>query len=217
MPRTAAGTRGTDPLGAILAGGESRRFGANKAFATVGGRRAIDRVAAALGGATGRIVLIANDFARFGELGWEVRGDAVAGAGPVAGIEAALRWAREEGRPGALVCACDLPFVSPALLRALADAGRSGDALAVVPESTGRRGMEPLCAWYAADALPAAEAALRAGGGAVRALLEAIPVARMPLDGVRRFGDPGILFLNLNTPDDLRRARTIEPGDDDDQ
>ena len=217
MSRRAAETQRTEPLGAILAGGESRRFGAPKAFATVGRRRAIDRVAAALGEVTGHIVLIANDFERFGGLGWEVRGDAVAGAGPVAGIEAALRWAREEGYAGALVCACDLPFVSPALLRALADAGRQGDALAVVPESTGRRGMEPLCAWYSVDALGAAEAALRSGGGAVWALLDAIPVRRLPIDAVRRFGDPEILFLNLNTPQDLERARQIEPGDDDDE
>jgi molybdopterin-guanine dinucleotide biosynthesis protein A len=132
------------------------------------------------------------------------------GAGALGGVEAALRWAMETGRPGALCVACDMPFVSPALLREIAARAMQGDTDAVVPESTGRRGFEPLCAWYSAACLPAVERALASGDRSLHALLGSVRAERIPLAEVRRFGDPGVIFMNVNTPDDHRRAIAID-------
>ncbi len=195
-----------EPLGAILAGGASRRFGAAKALAEVGARRIVERVRDALAAAVGDVVLIANEPESFGDLHLLTRPDLRPGAGAIGGIETALRWAMEMGRPGAVCVACDMPFVSPALLRELVRRAGDGDAEAVVPESTGRRGVEPLCAWYSVACLPAIERALASDERSLHALLATVRAERIPLDVVRGLGDPEIIFMNVNTPDDHRRA-----------
>lgn len=196
------------PLGALLAGGASRRFGAPKALAEIGGRPVIERVREALAEATDRVVLIAPEGA-FPSLELPGRPDRVPGAGPLGGIHTALQWAEEEGRAGALCVACDLPFLSAALLRRLVEQASEPEAEAVVPESAGCRGVEPLCAVYSVAALPEIEARLLRGEHGMAALLDALRTARLPLAEVRRFGDPEILFLNVNTPEDHRRALRI--------
>jgi len=155
-------------------------------------------------------VLIANEPVVFGDGDLPMRPDRSTGMGPLAGIETALRWAMEMGRPGALVIACDMPFVSAALLREIVQRAISGDADAVVPESAGRRGMEPLCAWYSVRCLDAVERALASGERSLMALVASVRAERIALAEVRRFGDPDVLFLNVNTPGDLQRAIEID-------
>jgi molybdopterin-guanine dinucleotide biosynthesis protein A len=193
-------------LGAILAGGASRRFGAPKALAEVGGRRIVERVRDALMEAGAEVVVIANDASLFADLRLEMRADEVAGMGPLAGIVAAVRWAAERGHAGALCVACDMPFLPAALLRRLAEGMRP---TIVVPESRGRRGVEPLCAWYPVECLAAAERMIAEGSWALRPLLERFPTERVPLAEVERIGDPEVLFLNVNTPADHELAQRI--------
>lgn len=192
-------------LGAILAGGASRRFGSPKALATVDGRRIVDRVRNALVQSVDEIVLVANERELFADLGIPIRGDRLPGLGPLAGVEAALRWAAERGADGVLCVSCDLPFLSAALLREIA--ARGDGVRTVVPESG--RGIEPLCAWYPVGALGEVQRLLASEDRSLRALFAAIETVRMSVDEVRRFGDPEILFFNVNARDDLERAREI--------
>ena len=196
-------------LGAILAGGASRRFGSPKALARVGGRTIVERVRSALAEAVDDVVVIANEPYLFSDLGLRTRADEVAGLGALGGIVTALRWAREEGRPGALCVPCDMPFVAPGLLRVILDRV-DGSADAVVPESRGRRGVEPLCAWYSVRALEAAEAMAASEERALHVFVGQLETARIPLAEVERVGDPEVLFLNVNTVDDHRRAMGLE-------
>lgn len=195
------------PLGVILAGGESRRYGSPKALATVGGARIIDRVRAALAAAVDDVALVANDAALYADLRLPTRPDAQRGLGTLGGILSALLWAREERRPGALVVACDMPFLSPPLLRRLL-AG-AADADVVAPESGGRRGLEPLCAWYGVGCVPAIEAEVERGERHIIGFFDDVRVRRIPLAEVRAFGDPDVLFLNVNTPAERSRAERI--------
>ncbi|HEX6369339.1 MAG TPA: molybdopterin-guanine dinucleotide biosynthesis protein B [Longimicrobium sp.] len=195
------------PLGVILAGGASRRFGAPKALARVGGRRIVDRVRDALAAAVPDVVVSANEPALFADLGLEIRADEIGGVGALGGIHTALRWAAERGLSGALVVACDMPWVSAELLRMIADRASSTSADAVVPESGGRRGIEPLCAWYSVRCLPQVERMIAEGERRVHRLIDRIRSDAVPVGEVRRIGDPGILFLNVNTVDDLRGAQ----------
>jgi molybdopterin-guanine dinucleotide biosynthesis protein MobB len=198
------------PLGVILAGGASRRFGSPKALARVGGRRIIDRVRDALSAAVPDVVVSANEPALFADLGLPMRADEVAGLGALGGIRAALRWAAERGRLGALVVACDMPWISADLLRMITERAASTTADAVVPESGGRRGIEPLCAWYSVRCLPHIDGMIDADERRVHLLIDRIQADVIPVDEVRRIGDPGILFLNVNTVDDLRSAEGHE-------
>ncbi len=209
--------RTTDPrpLGAILAGGQSRRYGAPKALAGVGGQRIVDRVLAALRTVAVDPVLIANDASLFSDLGLPTRPDVRQGLGVLGGILTALHWAHEEGRPGILAVACDMPFLSPALLGRLLAEAPGNDIVAA--ESGGRRGVEPLCAYYGVGCIPAIEAELQRGERHIVGFYDDVRVRRVPRADVLEFGDPEILFLNVNTPEERERAeqlatRLVEAG-----
>lgn len=204
MPSSAA-----PPLGVVLAGGQSRRFGRPKALAEIGGRTIIERVAAALARVTPEVVLVANEPELFAGLALPSRPDRVPDAGPLAGIEVALRWARERDRVGALCVACDMPFVSPALLRCLLREASTSGSLAVAPDAGTPPRPQPLCAFYSTALLPRVEAHLRRGERRATALLDGDGAVRIPVSRVRELGDPEVLLLNVNTPADFDRATQI--------
>lgn len=210
IPMTFAPTPGRGSLGAILAGGASRRFGSPKALARVGGRTIAERVRDALAEGVDDVVVIANEPELFAGLALPARADDVPGLGALGGIVTALRWARAEGRPGALCVACDMPFVAPALLRAILAAADDPEVDAVVPESRGRRGVEPLCAWYSVRALQVAETMAASEERALHVLVDRLKTKRIPLSEVERVGDPELLFLNVNTVEDHGRAMGVE-------
>jgi molybdopterin-guanine dinucleotide biosynthesis protein A len=163
----------------------------------VRGVRIIDRVRAALEPVADDLLLIAND-PRAPEWlpGVRCEADVLRDVGSVAGIHAALSHA---GGP-TIVVAWDMPFVPTGLLRALRDGGRDADA--VVPESDSRRGLEPLCAYYAPACAAAIERRIAAGDRRVIAFYDDVRLSRIPAAEVARFGDPALLFMNVNTPEE---------------
>jgi molybdopterin-guanine dinucleotide biosynthesis protein A len=133
----------------------------------------------------------------------DVVADRVAGAGPLAGLAAALGAA---GDAEAVVCvAGDLPFLAPALLTALRD--RAPGAAAVAPRRGGRA--EPLCARYATSLGAEVEARLGAGRLALHELLEESGTTWVTDAELVVLDPAGLSFVNVNTPDDLRRAEEI--------
>ncbi len=195
-------------LGVIMAGGGNRRYdGRPKALESVGGVRIADRVIAALREATAHVVMVTNDPDTFAGLGLQMRPDLRPGIGALGGIHTAVCWAEEAKCRAALVVACDMPFVPGGLLRRLADA--AGPGLVVAPASPSRRGLEPLCASYGVGCRPAIEAALARGDRHVTAFFDEVTVRTLPKDEVAAFGDPELIFLNVNTPQDKQRAEAI--------
>ena len=198
----------TSPVGlgvsaAILAGGRARRFGgADKASLTVGRARIIDRQLAALSTVADDVRIVTNDPGRYGDLGVRLIPDAVAGAGPLGGIYSALLDAAHER---VLVIACDLPFVTAALLERLVAESRTGEPVdAVVPRSA--RGLEPLCALYTTRCAAAAKDQMERGSLQVAGLLDAIRTRVLGPETLAAY-DEGALFENVNTPHDHERAR----------
>lgn len=192
-------------LGAVLAGGEARRFGGKpKGLVVVDGATMLDRVRAALEGACdGAPVLVTRPGApgSSGIAGWRVVHDGRDGAGPLAGIEAALQLASDEGADGALVVAWDMPWLTAELLRFVREAGeRTGSA--VVPQLDGR--LEPFCAWYPAGALTSVSAALDARVRAPRHWIATLPnVVRPDAAALAPYGNPARLLASINSPADL--------------
>ena len=184
--------------GVILAGGRATRYGGlPKGLETVSGVRIIDRVRSALEPVVDQLLLIANDDASVGWLpGVRCERDVLPDVGSVAGIHAALAHA---GGP-VLVVAWDMPFVPTGLLAALREAGREADA--AVPESDSRRGLEPLCAFYGPACIAAIERRIAAGDRRVIAFYDDVRVARVSVRDVAKFGDPALLFMNVNTPEE---------------
>lgn len=201
------------PRGAILAGGKASRYGGHpKGLVEVGGVAILDRLVAGCREAFGEApLLVANHpEAATWHPGLTVVPDGLADAGTLGGLLTAIEF---DPRP--VVCvAWDMPFVTAPLLARL---GRDLDRFdAVLPESDGPRGIEPLCAGYAAAAAPAIREAIARGDLRAIGFHGAIRVARVPAGEVRGFGDPTTLFFNVNTPADAaaadRLADRVEPA-----
>ena len=192
--------------GAVLAGGGATRFdGKPKGLARVGGARILDRLVDVFGEALGAApLLVANaPDAPTWRPDLRVVADVRPGMGSLGGIYTAVVEA-----PAPVVCvAWDMPFVTPGLVRALADGLAEWDAF--LPESDGRRGIEPLCAGYGPACAAAIAASLEAGDLRAIGFHRAVRVGRLPLEAVRRLGDPARLFFNINTADDLARADAL--------
>ncbi|MGH7607400.1 MAG: molybdenum cofactor guanylyltransferase [Gemmatimonadales bacterium] len=205
------------PAGVVLAGGAARRYGGRpKGLLEVGGRRILDRVVASVAAVTGAApLLIANDPEA---PGWrpDLRTipDVRPGSGSLGGIYTAVVAAGEGGAeapppPPVLCVAWDMPFVPAALLQALVDGAAAGGFDAYLPESGGRRGVEPLCAVYGPACRAAIARRLDAGDLKAVAFHDDVRAGILPLDRVRRFGDPDVLFFNVNTPADLAEAEAL--------
>jgi molybdopterin-guanine dinucleotide biosynthesis protein A len=182
-----------DLLGAVLAGGESRRFGVDKARQVVAGLTLVERAARTLSAVFDEVVLVSS---RGGLEGCSTIPDLRPGQGPLAGIEAALEHARQLGRRGAFVLACDLPLVTPATVWAVARACSDVDAAA--PARDGVPSIEPLCAAYRTTCLEEVGALLERGERATHRLFETLAVTIV--------SRPAAEFLNVNTVEDACRA-----------
>jgi molybdopterin-guanine dinucleotide biosynthesis protein A len=185
--------------GLVLAGGRSRRFGADKALARLGGRPLLAWSLAALADDCEAVAVSAGpggaaDMAR--TLGHAVLDDHPAHArGPLAGVAAGLAWARDRGFARLVTLPCDTPLVGRREVATLITA--AGDAPAAYAVTS--EGPQPLFATWRVD-LAGALAARLAGGDhpAVRdfqAQIGALAVA---------FDDP-LIFQNANTPQALAR------------
>ena len=194
----------------ILAGGQSRRLGRDKAVAPFGGepllRRVIRRAAAGVNVGAGDVVIVVADAARAAALPLapeqRTAVDVFPGSGPLGGIYTGLAAARTEW---SLVVACDLPLLSPPLLQYLAGLRDGVDGVdAIAPVINGRP--EPTHALYSRRCLPAIAARIRAGQLKAADLFDDIAVRYVDETEMRRF-DPDLRsFFNINRPADLSRA-----------
>jgi len=187
---------------AIIAGGKAERLGGQpKGLLTIEGRRIIDRQLEVLRTVFDRVFMVANDPAPWSDLGLVIVPDRVPGAGPLAGLDAAL--AALGPAEEAVVCvAGDMPFLEARALQLLRD---HPPAQAVVPRVSGRP--DPLFARYARSCAPAIARALAEGRLKTMALLDELEVAYLD-EPVLRLIDPALKFLtNINTPADLARVQ----------
>jgi molybdopterin-guanine dinucleotide biosynthesis protein A len=195
-------------LGAILAGGESSRFGSLKALSPLGGRPMAAWGVRALRSHFERVVVISNTPETGVTLELPSRGDLQPGMGPLGGLETALAWAEEEGLDGAFLLGCDLPLVDDHVLARILEQGFRGRPI-LVPESSGPLGLEPLCAAYTVDCLGPVRELLKAGRRSMMGLLETVGFSPVP---VAALGGPDALtltFMNVNTVEDSERVASL--------
>jgi len=194
--------------GAVLAGGAASRYGgAPKGLVSVAGRRILDRVVDAVQAVTGALpLLIAN---APGASAWRPDVKTIPDVRPGLGSLGGIYTAVTAGSAPVLCVAWDMPFVPEELLRALVQGQAAGKYDAFLPESSGRRGLEPLCAVYGPACGPAIERRLETGDLKAISFHGDVRVGILPLAQVRGFGDPDELFFNVNTPDDLERAEAL--------
>jgi molybdopterin-guanine dinucleotide biosynthesis protein A len=194
---------------AILAGGRATRLhGADKSGLVIGGRTIRDRQLEALSGLVDRIFLIGGPAADPGAGPDEGAAiprvpDLAAGRGPLGGIQTALHHAGDAACT--LIVACDLPFVSRPFLAFLLARALEADAADVVVPRSGDR-LHPLCATYNRRVREAVDRRVASGALAVQALFDEVRVDVVDPEVVATFDPDGVMFWNVNTPDEYERA-----------
>jgi molybdopterin-guanine dinucleotide biosynthesis protein A len=188
----------------VLAGGRSARMGTDKAVVDFCGRRMIDVVAGRLGELTDRVVVVTKSRAGLEPIDVIVLEDEEPFAGPLPALVAGLRVTASERN---VVVACDMPFLNVALLGRLAE-DLTGDIDAVVPV-TGD-GPQPLHAAYGDCAVEPLLASIAAGVRSLRGALDRLRVRWVHEEEWGSIDPRGLSFLNVNTPEELQSAITLQ-------
>jgi molybdopterin-guanine dinucleotide biosynthesis protein A len=189
----------------IQAGGESRRMGQDKALLPFLGRPLIQRVIERVAPLGDEVLVTTNRPEEYAFLGVPLAPDLLPGRGALGGLYTALSAARQ---PLVGVVACDMPFVSPALLAAERDLLLESGVQAVIPRHAD--GTEPFHAVYdRAACLPAVEAALQAGKWRVDAWFPAANLRFLSPAEIKSLDPLGRAFWNVNTPEEFQRAERL--------
>ncbi len=136
------------------------------------------------------------------DLGLPVVNDALPDSGSAVGVYTAVLASPTER----VICvACDMPFLSVEVVRLVAS--RAAEADVVIPRIAGQG--ETLHACYAKACLGALEGRLRAGRLKVIGFFDGVRVLAITEAQIARVCDPAVVFMNVNTPDELDRARAL--------
>jgi molybdopterin-guanine dinucleotide biosynthesis protein A len=191
--------------GVIQAGGKSTRMdGRPKALIEIGGRRIVERVIEALSPAVDDVLIVTNTPELYAFLGLPMVADVYPDHGSLGGIYTGLRAAGDV----AFTVACDMPFLHPEVVRLVV--ARAGQGDVVIPR-VGTQ-LETMHAAYGKACLPHIEARLQARQLKIVGFFNHVRVIEIAEADVARFGDPEVLFMNVNTPDELERARALVVG-----
>ena len=194
---------------AILAGGQSRRMGKDKALLEVDGRALIEYVIDVANRVADETFIVASDRPEYEQFGCPVVADKFPQSGSLGGIYTAVS---EASNDHCLVLACDMPFVNEKLLKFMVEQVDEADALvpALAAERSDQGGpetLETLHAIYSKACIPAIERQLNAGVFKVIGFFSEVNVKKLPEDVVLEW-DPQLLsFFNTNTPEEFEWAK----------
>jgi molybdopterin-guanine dinucleotide biosynthesis protein A len=192
----------------ILAGGASTRMTGDKAFMEVAGRRVIDIQLEALRGMFDEILIVTNqerlDWAKgYEEEGVRVVEEPVSGKGPLGGILSGLLLSSSQDN---FVLACDMPFIKKEAVALVLE--RLAGHQVAVPRTA--KGLEPLHAAYHCSCVPDIERQIELGDFKVTGFFHQVDVTEVPFEELKRFDETGRLLMNINSPEDMRRAAREE-------
>jgi molybdopterin-guanine dinucleotide biosynthesis protein A len=186
--------------GFVLAGGKSTRMGQDKATVTLNGLTLLQHALTALREVCSEIAILGKQ-ELYGKLG-PVYEDIFPGCGPLGGIHAALSNSKTQFN---LIIAVDTPFLAPKFLSYVA--GRAIDSCAIVTTPEINDYTQPLCTVYSLDFCSIAEQALRQGNYKIVPLFPKDRTLVIKESELRQFAFTADMLENLNTPEDLARAR----------
>jgi molybdopterin-guanine dinucleotide biosynthesis protein A len=189
--------------GVIQAGGRSTRMGGEpKALLELGGKRIVERVVDALAAVLTDLLMVTNTPERYAFLHLPMVADRYPEGGALGGIFTGLAAAAGDA---AFTVACDMPFLHPEVVRLVV--ARAGEADVVIPRVGDQ--YETMHALYAKACLAPMETRLRAGQLKIVGFFPDVRVLEIDAAAVARHRAPELAFMNVNTPDELARARAL--------
>ena len=185
-----------------MAGGKNSRFsGKNKALVRIGGKRILDRIYEVFTILFDKIILVTNDPLQYMEWDFDIVTDIFPIRSSLTGIHTGLFYITT---PYAFFVACDIPFIKKELIEILLDGVEPGIDI-VIPESS--KGVEPLCSVYSKRCFKPIEEQLEKKSLKIQRVFQKVRVKKISEDILRTI-DPDLVSLsNINTPDDLARAK----------
>lgn len=200
------GERTKEIAGFVLAGGASSRMGRPKALLEIGGEPMLVRTARLLESVTGSATVIGT-FDGCEELPLPFLKDEWPGTGPLGAIATVLR---KSSAPWNLIVGTDLPYLTREWLEYVVERATASQADAVVPMNL--RGAEPMCAAYHKCAEALLLTTIEHGTRKVTDGLKSLSIEWMEPSEWKRFDSAGVLFKNMNTPEDYEEAKAALEG-----
>ena len=191
----------------IQAGGKSSRMGENKTIMQLLGVPLIQRVLERTKSIAQEVIIVSNEPEKLAFLDVNVVKDSIPGLGAIGGLYTAMDKANSEL---VAVVACDLPFVSAAILAEGARLLDQTDADVAIPRVNGDF-YEPLHAVYRRE--PCKKAIFQAIQSEKRRLVSwfsLVRVVEMDEDLCRQLDPDGLAFFNINSKEDFLLAEKIE-------
>jgi len=182
--------------GVILAGGQSRRMGQNKALLEINGTPIIERTFRSMKALFSHVILVTNTPALYDFLSCPSVPDIYPNAGSIAGLHAGLH-ASPTNR--IFVVPCDMPFLNQPLIQKLSVQEDPWDAL--VPIS--HKGIEPLHACYRRNCIELLESDLNNGKKKLMSFLKRVSTRYVPMKDCLSQEESELAFCNLNHPKDF--------------
>lgn len=188
--------------GVILAGGRSTRMGRNKAFLEAGGERLIDRQVRLFRSLFPEVIIVTASPLDYLDQPAAIATDIFPGRGALGGIYTGLFHASDEQ---AFFAACDMPFLNPDFLAYMVDQAAGRDIVVPAPPD----GLQPLHAIYSRRCLPVIQGLLEKERLKITGFYPGFATLLIPPETLRRFDPAGRMFLNINTPADLRHLTAL--------
>lgn len=181
--------------GVVLAGGESRRMGRNKALLEIEGRSLLERSLDVLNRVFREVIISSRDSEIYAGLSFPVIEDRVKGRGPLGGLYSVLPAAKYDY---VFLAACDMPFLNEEVIRYLYRKVEDYDA--VVPQVLDT--LHPLHAYYHKRIFDLVEQNIRRERLKIRDILSECRTKYVS------FGEEyARTFVNLNSPQDWENFR----------
>jgi len=193
-----------DVTGVLLAGGKSRRMGEDKRYLVVGDQTLLERGLSVLRSIFQEVLIVIAQDSPPLEIGARVVRDLVPDCGSLGGLYTGLTQAT---RPYIFVVACDMPFLSPAVIAQFTSPRATAD---IVMANQAAR-LHPMHALYGKRCLPVIEQMIRTRHLKIQEMVSHASLqVRYVTDADLLTIDPaGRSFQNVNTPEDLEVARAL--------
>ncbi len=190
----------------ILAGGNSSRFGWNKALEIINSKNLVQRVVNLLAPLSKETIIVTTQSGNFSYSPSspmiKIVADIHPGKGPLCGIYSGLLLS---SCSQAIVVGCDMPFLNIALLNYMT---QLSPALDVVVPRIGER-IEPLCAIYSKNCLVPIHKLLERNELRISELFSVVRTRYVEEDEIDKFDPEHLSFFNINTQADLDEARRL--------
>ena len=183
--------------GVILSGGKNRRMGENKAFLAVDGEPLIDRTVRLFRAVFQEIIVVTTSPLDYLDQEATIVTDILPGKGALGGIYSGLFFAREEY---AFIAACDMPFLNRVFLEYMISRTTGYDI--IVPATP--EGFQPLHAVYSRRCLPVIRGLIDRDRLKITGFYPGHRLLTISPEVIRSFDPDGRMFMNVNTPEDLR-------------